>query len=145
MITFDQIKKDIRDGKVSWIYYSSNTLWWTHLESDLIESRKLGREASKRSHDKLLASNRSDKEKKKMSALFEMAQKGSHPLDPSGSPLMMTEETNEWMDVAKQKPSHFGKHGLNAFMKSHHQNCNNKCHPEWGFYNKLIDDEAVSN
>ena len=38
MYTLEQIKQDIKDGKSKKIYYSTHTLWWTHLDSDLQEA-----------------------------------------------------------------------------------------------------------
>lgn len=139
-MTLEQIKKEIKEGKVPYIYYSSNTLWWTHLESDLEKSTKEGVKARDRSHKKLMRrGNIPNGEKSRINALYKMSCKGSHPLDPSGSPLMMTVEVHEWIEVAEQKPEHFGKHGLKAFMKSHHQNSNGICLETYDEYNNLID------
>ena len=53
-ITLDQIKKDIAEGKTSAIYYSSKTLWWTHLDTDLEESTEIGKKRSEENLNRYL-------------------------------------------------------------------------------------------
>lgn len=143
-ITIEQVKEDIKSGKCTRIYYSARTLWWTHLDSDVEEATKIGREATDEHYKKFMErTDVPESEKKRYTSLREMANKSitTIPLDPSGSPLFQIDEPTkimEWITVAEQKPEHFGKHGLNAFMKSHHQNCS-KCYSKWEHYNNVID------
>src|ERR1044072_7704154 len=47
----------------------------------------------------------------------------SIPTDPRGSVLFQTESVDDFLRMALQNPAHYGKHGLRAFIASHHQNC----------------------
>ena len=140
-ITIDQVKSDIDSGKSTLIYYSTSSLWWTHLDSDVEESMIMGRKKQAKSHEMMLADPKFPKDrKKKLIAIMKAIGKNSiTPLDPSGATLYQSEDLNEWIMVAEKKPEHFGKHGLDAFMKSHHQNCEGKTFKNWDFYNRLID------
>ncbi len=140
-MTIEQVKSDIDSGKSTLIYYSTATLWWTHLDSDVEESMIMGRKTQAEKHKNMLANpNVPEKKKKKLQAIINAIGKNSiTPLDPSGATLYQSEDLDEWIAVAEKKPEHFGKHGLDAFMKSHHQNCEGKAFTKWDFYNRLID------
>jgi hypothetical protein len=142
-MTIEQVREDIKSGKCKRIYYSSRTLWWTHLDSDVDEATKMGKIASDKAHEIFM--ERKDipqSEKLRYSNLREMANKSisTIPLDPTGSTLFQTDDLMDWITEAEKKPEHFGKHGLQAFMMSHHQNCN-ICFSGWDGYNNLIDNE----
>ena len=147
MVTLEQIKEDILSGKCKAIYYASQSLWWTHLDSDLEESTKIGNAISALRHKAYM--NRKDapqSEKLRISNLFEMIGKDSTtPLSVDGSPLLMFTEPdkiNNWITEAEKKPEHFGKHGIEAFLKAHHQNCNGEAYSKWEHYNYVIDMES---
>ena len=53
MITLEEVKADIKSGKSKRIYYSQNNLWWTHLDSDVIEAREQGKKAQEEHHKKM--------------------------------------------------------------------------------------------
>lgn len=140
-MTIEQVKADIKSGKCKRIYYSARTLWWTHLDSDVEEATKIGREATDEHYKKFMErTDIPESEKKRYTSLREMANKSitTIPLDPSGSPLYQMDDLMKWITEAENKPEHFGKHGLNAFMKSHHKNCS-KCYTKWEHYNNVID------
>ena len=61
------------------------------------------------------------------------------PLDTSGSPLMKLDQASLWIDEAEQKPEHFGKHKLEAFMKTHHQNLQGWNPTDWNQVNDYLD------
>lgn len=139
-MTIDQIKTDIESGKCKRIYFSAHTLWWTHLDEDLISAGAAGKKAQAMIMDKRLKDTRIPAEERtRMSGLFEIAKKSSIPLDPSGSPLMQMENPAKWISEAELKPEHFGKHGLAAFLKAHHQNCGGLCFQDWNSYNLLCE------
>lgn len=141
MITLEKIKQDVADGKSPLIYYSAHTLWWTHLEEDVRMAMAIGSKARDEQHAALMKrEDIPEEEKAKMKSLFEMANSGAVeiPCDPTGSPPYQTEEVDEWISRAEAKPDHFGRHGIEAFVKSHHQNCDTP-HSKWEEYNKLLD------
>lgn len=143
-MTIEQVKADIKSGKCTRIYYSAHTLWWTHLDSDVEEATKMGRIARDKQHEMYLErKDISHAERTRYSNLVEMTKKSAVtiPLDPSGSPLYQIDEKVElmkWITAAEEKPEHFGQHKLDAFMMSHHQNCEGKCFSKWDGYNMLI-------
>lgn len=148
MITLEQVKKDIEEGKSTMIYYSTHTLWWTHLASDVEEATKQGTIASAKEHEKILEDpNVSVEQKQRLTSLLKMANKFAVqiPMDPTGSPLYQMEDCDKWVSEAEKKPYHFGEHRLMAFMKSHHQNCEGKCFQKWERYNELITLEDIKN
>lgn len=50
---------------------------------------------------------------------------GKHPLpcDPRGSVLFQTDDIEGFLKAAENNLTHYGKHGLRAFMAAHHLNC----------------------
>ena len=131
-ITLQQVKKDIDDGKSKYIFYSAHTQWWTHLTSDLEEAIKTGKESQRKNIEIMLKDDKIPEAKKTMlKAHLTRIDDSAIPLDPIGSPLMQTENCREWIEASENKPEHFGKYGLESFMKAHHQNCNNWCPTSW--------------
>jgi hypothetical protein len=61
------------------------------------------------------------------------------PCDPTGAPLFEESNVERWIKQSESNPGHFGKHGLDAFMFSHHQNCQNFVSNKWDNYNNRID------
>lgn len=78
------------------------------------------------------------------SDLIGATKKSTIPCDPSGSPLFQTDDTLGFMKAAESKPEHYGKHKMDAFMKSHHQNCDGHCFMDWSKYNDVLDAESTS-
>lgn len=139
-MTIEQVQEDIKSGKCKRIYYAAHTLWWTHLEEDLIQARAQGRKAQEIRNQKLLNDpNVPESEKERFRGLFKLVANSITPLDPSGSPLYQTDDVNDWVDRAIKLPTHFGRHGLAAFMKAHHQNCGGICSARWEDYNLMCD------
>jgi len=146
-ITIEQVKADILSGKSKRIYYSAGSLWWTHLDSDIEESTKLGRSCSDEDGKKFMArTDVPESEKQRYKALRAMADKATVtiPLDPTGGTLYQMDDLTEWVSRAEKLPDHFGKHGLDAFMMAHHQNCK-KCFSRWEDYNNFIDEQIKKN
>jgi hypothetical protein len=122
-LTLEDLKKSAKT-----IYYSSVSLWWTHSSQDLKESTEFGLLSQQKKNELFLADpNKSEDEKHRLVSLMNglkehQAKYGSHtPLDPFGAPLMMI-DADKWISPAEKKPEHFKKYGLEAFMKTHHQN-----------------------
>lgn len=146
MITLQQIKDDIQAGKVTRIYYSSGSLWWTHLDTDVSQATEIGIKCQDDGHAKFMTNpNIPQADKDRRDGLYKMIRKpGAHriPTDPTGAPLYQFTEKKDienWIAAAENKPEHFGKHGIDAFLKAHHQNCDGKCFNSWDSYNSLID------
>ena len=146
-ITLEQVKKDIEEGKVNAIYYSARTLWWTHLDSDVEAATEIGKKSRDARIEQILNNpNVPQEDKDRAKAAQEMANKSvvGIPLDPTGSPLYhhtTPEAIIGFIEASEKKPEHFGEHGLDAFMMSHHQNCGENCFSEWKEYNKIIDEQ----
>lgn len=141
-ITIDEIKKDIVSGKSKTIYYSANTLWWTHLDSDVEESTEIGTKRMLKSHKAFMKDGRVPiSVRKDRDRLFKMATGSEHtpPKDVSGSVLMMMDSPLKWVFDSEKKPEHFGRNGIDAFIKSHHQNCCNIAFTSWDECNMFID------
>lgn len=47
---------------------------------------------------------------------------GSVPCDPRGSVLLQTDDPHAFIAPAESNPSHYGKHGLRAFVAAYHGN-----------------------
>lgn len=153
MITLEQVKKDIIAGRSTAIYLCTHTLWWTHLDSDVTEATKIGRAYRDRIDEKMLADPNFPEEKKvRIRALKAGLAKliadnpqafpdggPSIPLSPVGAPLTMNNNPMRFIDQSHQFASRFGKHGLKAFMRTHHQNESKHFYSKWDKYNELID------
>lgn len=72
------------------------------------------------------------------------------PCDPRGSVLMETDKPERFLTTAQENAEHYGKHGMEAFMASHHLNCvvsaedrRSTCFTSWSEYNRIVD-EAIA-
>lgn len=99
-LTLDQVIKDIAAGRSTKIYLCPKSMWWTHLESDLV--------------------------------------KGKTPL---GYKVNVNPNPLRFINKSKSMPEWYGKHRLDAFMKAHAQNCEQKFSNKWDKYNDLIDNK----
>ena len=68
------------------------------------------------------------------------------PCDPRGGMLMETPDPEAFLKAAEEEPETYGKHGLDAFVAAHNDNCvvspvdrRNTCLRTWEEYNDLLD------
>ncbi len=68
------------------------------------------------------------------------------PCDPRGGVLFQTEDIEGFLTAAEKNTERYGKHGLRAFMASHHQNSfldngsmRHWCEESWDDYNAALD------
>jgi hypothetical protein len=120
MVTLEEIKADIKSGKSKKIYLSDKFLWWTHLESDLVDATMSG--------EKYVLKN--DPFGLEKLATF---------TDPLGGKININNNPSKFIVKTLLNPKHYGKHRIQAFLKAHHQNCDNFFSNKWDRYNKLID------
>lgn len=141
-MTIEKIRIDIKLGDCRTVYYSSQTLWWTHLDADLLDASLKGRQAMEKKMQGLLNNpGVPEPEKKKLKNLFDIAAMNKNiPLDPSGSPLFQCNAI-QFLISAESTPKLYGQHGMNAFVKAHHQNCDGNYFTTWALYNQLIDNQ----
>ena len=73
--------------------------------------------------------------------------KNDLPCDPRGGMLLQTSAAN-FLTSAESDPSYYGKHGLDALMAAHNDNCvvshndnRSTCLKLWDEYNDLIDQQ----
>ena len=71
--------------------------------------------------------------------------------DPRGG-MLLEIPAKDFIDNAESNPSHYGKHGLDAFMASHNDNCvvsyddhRSTCLQTWDEYNHLLDYTSHKN
>lgn len=124
MITLKQVIADIKNGKSQNIYLCSKSLWWTHLESDAIDAHFSGLEFVKNKNIFKIINNN-------VTEFY----------SPIGEPIIKNNNALKFMMQTQMRPQHCGKHGLNAFMKAHHQNNSKHFFNKWQRYNDLIDKE----
>jgi hypothetical protein len=111
-ITLEQVEQEVAKKGIEVLYFSSQSLWWSHLESDVEEATAIG-------NVKLHAflANRPEELAK--------AKRFNLPVDPIGG--MVTPNFNlDTIETLKLSPDIFGDGGVNTFMASHHQNCFDK-------------------
>lgn len=72
---------------------------------------------------------------------------GGLPCDPRGG-VLMEQDAETFLADAEANPDHYGKHGLEAFISAHNDNCvvskldpRNTCLASWDEYNELIDQQ----
>jgi hypothetical protein len=144
-MTIKEIENDIRSGKCTAIYYSSGSLWWTHLESDLIDSTKKGINYQKVMKEKMLQDpSITDEHKKKFQSLFNIAT-STVPLDPIGNVICKMTNPKKWMVMSLLNPKHYGACGLRAFIYTHHQNCTTFFSNNWNAYNNHLKSKDNGN
>lgn len=140
-ISIHRVKEDIESGESTMIYYSTRTMWWTHLDTDLVDSTIKGREKTYKSLEKRLdMENLNDTARQQIQeAINEIKYNCTLPVDLEGNVLYMHNDPKGWVDDAEERSYLFGKHGLDAFMQSHHQNCNKGCPKTWEDINNYLD------
>lgn len=55
------------------------------------------------------------------------------PCCPHCGSVLMQGPLTEFIEQAKANPDHYGKGGIETFLKSHHRN-SSTCHKEWDLY-----------
>lgn len=134
--------------KASHIWYSAHTCWWTHDPTHLSLLPPASEADIKRFAEQLRRN--SGKENAPLDLYLSMARNAlkSHrlPCDPRGSVLFETDDVQGYLNKAAENPSHYGKHGLRAFMAAHHSNSQKSvddpspwCETEWAAYNEALD------
>lgn len=142
-VTIETIKADIQSGVCTHIYWSANSPWWTHLKSDVDAATEQGRKAMLAVIDRKIkeATNQGQlKHLENIKKEYETRLENGMiiPLDPTGSPLYMTDNPLDFIKKSEGRPGHFGRHGIKAFLMAHHQNT--KVHGlNWNFYNQMLD------
>ena len=81
---------------------------------------------------------KTDEEKERMSSLLGSIGDYEPPVDPSGSPSYQMDDCMKWIEGAERNSKHFGDKGLNAFIKTHHQNCDGICFETWEDVNIIL-------
>jgi hypothetical protein len=90
---------DVRAAKPKMIYYGFRTTWWTHDPKHLYAIEK-GRVL----HPSQVTPT-------------------SIPCDPRGGVLLQTDDIEGFISMSEANTEHFGKHGIDAFIGAHHDNC----------------------
>ena len=104
-MTLKIVNDDIKARRSTAIYICSTSLWWTHLESDVIESTRLGLEYRKSKG--MALSNYFDKK-----------------LSPCGLPLIKKPDPFKFLNNSVKMAFTLSKeHGLDVLIFTHHQNC----------------------
>lgn len=141
-MTIEKIESEIRTGQCRNIWYSTKSLWWTHSPADVKEASEKGWKIMREKFEAMLNDpSIKDKEKRKTELLLKSAAatgRSPIPCDPTGAALFSTDKPHEWCRHARMKASGFGAHGLVAFMKAHHQNCEEQYHNNWTSYNLML-------
>ena len=103
--------EDIRRANPQKVYYSVNTCWWTHRQTDLRQEPTSGL-----------------------------------PCDPRGGMVMERDNVEGFLKAAEENAEAYGRHGLDAFIAAHNDNCvvsptdlRGTCLRTWDEYNELLD------
>ncbi len=109
--------QQLRDARPAMIFYSIRTCWWTANPDDL---------CCPEGHP-----------------MKDCEYRGI-PLDPAGAPLCQTDDIDAFLREAEVNPSHYGRHGLEAFILAYHGNIVSeeglpRCATKWDSYNSLLD------
>lgn len=135
-IPLETLREEAR--KVERIYYSANTLWWTHRPEDVEEATRHGREALIQRQQQQMQRMPAE-QAGRARALFKLAMEHPIPMDPTGSPLMQMDDPAKWVEGSITNADHFGKHGALAFAVTHHLNCAGFIFTTWEGANAFID------
>lgn len=71
------------------------------------------------------------------------------PCDPRGGMLFECNDLKGFLENAKKNESHYGKHGMKAFMAAYHGNVTTMdgkptCFQRWEEYNDIIDETLIT-
>lgn len=140
---------DVRAAKPKMIFYGANTCWWTHNENHLGQTPPSSEAEVQRMADvfKLNAKPGVFTDEQFLLRARE-ATKHRLPCDPRGGVLFQTDDIEGFLQAAIKNVTHYGKHGLRAFMAAHHENCilsfENPipwCDRDWQAYNDALDEK----
>lgn len=114
--------EEILDSKPEMIFYAARTCWWTHDPEHL--STLPPSESDIQHYAETFRLNSSTPDAP-LDEFLERARKAAKglPCDPRGSVLFQTEKVEAFIQTAKEKSAHYGKHGIRAFLAAHHLNC----------------------
>jgi hypothetical protein len=116
--------KDVRESGAQMIFYAARTCWWTHDASHLSRLPPATETEIVRTAENFrLNCGRVDAP---LDEFIEQARRTHEhrlPCDPRGSVLFQTDDVHGFLNAAAERPEHYGKHGLRAFMAAHHSNC----------------------
>lgn len=110
--------------KAETIYYAANTCWWTHDPAHLSRTPPATEEQIRRTADNFRLN--SGRHLDPLENFMERARRAhAHrlPADPRGSVLYETNKVRGFLEAAETHPEFYGRHGLRAFMATHHLNC----------------------
>ena len=115
--------EDVCNSKPQMIYYAAKTCWWTHAAKHLSKMPPPTEEEVKRAATLLRQASRTPD-----APIVQFMDRARHsiyrlPCDPRGSVLFETDDVEGFLKSAVENYSHYGKHGLRAFMAAHHLNC----------------------
>lgn len=116
-MTLDQVRADVKSGKCKAIYMCSKSMWWTHLESDLMDAKATAISRYPELFDNI------------------------NNFSPIGEPITVNKDPKKWLATSERFTKHYGKHRLAALMKAHHQNNSTHFYNKWQRYNDLIDEQ----
>lgn len=127
------------------IFYGANTCWWSH-DNHHLSTTPPPPQSRIRSLAETLRAN-SSRPDAPIGEFFRRAQATYHrlPCDPLGGVLMQTDNVEEFLTSAEANPTHYGRHGILAFLAAHHLNCVDSvtrrpsAATEWEEYNRAID------
>ena len=141
---------EVQAARPEHIYYGANTCWWTHDFRDVSHTpapseREILRVAEMFRANSLTKAG-------PIEPFLERARKALQtapglPCDPAGGVLFYTDDIDGFFQSARVNESHYGKHGLRAFMAAHHSNSfkgsaaglEHWCSPNWKDYNDALD------
>jgi hypothetical protein len=154
-ITLEQVEADIKAGKCKMIYLCSFSLWWTHLDADVAEATEQGHVFRAEADQNMLNDpNCPEEQKARLRGLKQFHANlikenpeafpggaSAVPVSPIGAPLLQNDDPAKFIAQSRQFANNYGKHGLKAFIKTHHRNCEDHFYNKWHKYNDLIDQE----
>lgn len=137
MITLKQLEREMRIG-TKFVWFSEGTLWWTHEKKDVNEATKSGYAYFQKELIKKVNSQSVSLQEKQ--SLFKIRENINRkmPCDPIGFPLKKM-DFKTWMQNSLASEKLYGKHRINAFLMTHHQNNKSFFTNKWDSVNEYID------
>mgnify|MGYP001560340548 CR=1 FL=1 len=146
--------EQIKAFKPKTIFYGANTCWWTHDPDHLRVNGRFG-PPPEREPSIVPYKNAEHPDPRGGVMRGRTVNPGSIPTDPVGGVLFQTDDIDGFIKSAEENFTHYGKHGIRAFMAAHHSNCfvapldrsnlpaiyvmPHFASPDWADYNAALD------
>ncbi len=137
-ITLKEIKQQLLKKQEFHLYFSTNSLWWTHCKADIEKITATHKEGFKKVYNNLVSHEMATIEDIDIAGYNFVKQMEVEYYGPSGEPIYVQKNAEKFIKNFEETPYTAGIFGLESFMKVHNDNCNGQIFHNQPEVNKAI-------